>query len=266
MSNKNIHYKLDFKIERPEGNLTFQDFRRRYYWSGSNKWDVPFIGRFLDNLYLENKVSTIVPKEFNVVDAAVVSGILVNKEEAIDFHRYIALGREVWYKGLQDETGRLKNRYITSSSRERYDAILAYLVTQTPEFQKCETKFQTWLAKRPGLVEVWNENYEEKPTLLQFAKAVKDHTFRTKLENARPRTLKIGTLVQLKEKYINHRNKDPFYWGGDDSVRDSPRLGMISAFNEETAYGYGSRLLKIMWIANSQETYLMERDLKILSE
>lgn len=265
MSNKNIHYKLDFKIERPEGNITFQDFRRRYYWTGNNKWNVPFVDRFLDRLYADNKVSTLLPSNFNVVQVAIDSGIAVNKEEATDFHRYVAIGREAWYKDLQDETGRLKNRYITNSSRERYEAILMYLVTQTPEFQNCEAQFQTWLAKRPGLVEVWNEIYEEKPTLLSFAKSVKDHTFRTKLENARPRILKIGTLVQLKDKYVSHRNKDPFYYA-DESIKGSPRLGMISAFNEDNAYGYGSRLLKIMWIANSEESYLMERDLKILSE
>ena len=265
MSNKNSHYKLDFKIERPEGNLSFQHFRRRYYWTGSSQWNVPFIENFLNQLYVENKVSTIVPKDINIVQTAIDAGVTLNKEEAIDFHRYVAVGREVWYKDLQDETGRLKNRLITSSSRERYEVILSYLAAQTPEFQNCEMQFQTWLAKRPGLVEVWDEVFEEKPTLLRFAKASKDHTFRTKLENARPRTLRIGTLVQLKDKYIKNRNKDPFYWA-DESVRDSPRLGMISGFNEDSAYGYGSRLLKIMWIANSEVTTMMERELKILSE
>ena len=83
--------------------------------------------------------------------------------------------------------------------------------------------------------------------------------FRTILENSRPRKLKIGTLVQLKTEYMNKRGKDPFYYS-DSETRKAPRLGMIARFDENAnAYGHGSRQLKIMWIANSSETYIMER-------
>jgi len=266
MSDKNVHYKLDFKIKR-EGkrNLTFKDFRRRYYWMGSHKWEVPFVEDALRVCFDANKLMSVVPNNIDVPMAAFEAGIALNRDETIDFLQFVKLGRAVWYKGISDETGRLKNRNITSGSQKRYEAIVAYLYTKTPEYQDCEKQFQTWLAGRPGLREVWDEVYEDQqPDLIGFARAVNNGEFRTKLENARPRTLKIGTLVQLKDRFINNRSKDPFYW--NEEYKGSPRLGMIAGFNENSAFGYGSRLLRIMWIANSEESTLMERELKILSE
>lgn len=269
MSNKNVHYKIDFKIERSsdKGNLSFKNFRKRWYWSGQSKWGVPFLENIVASFYADNKITTLVPPNTtpdDIFQYAAKASVLLSGAESKDFFKYIQLGRADWYNNLKNSYGIIPYG-LSANSSEKYDAILHYLASLTPEYQECEAQFQKWIAKRPGLRQIWDDIYEGEPTLIDFAKAAIDSKFRSKVENARPRTLKIGTLVQLRERHVNNRSKDPFYWA-DESVKNSPRLGMISAFYEDHAYGYGSRQLKIMWIANSEETVMMERDLKILSD
>jgi len=272
MSNKNIHYKLDFKYKTNEGKtLTFKDFRRRWYWRG-NSYDVAMAANIVADYASRNKLKDLVPANFDFKSTATKAELSFTDDEVKQFMPYLEKGREVWYtefKAASANYSTLRAAYGTGVSYqtlEKFDSILAYLATQTNEFQKYEIAFQEWFSKRPGLREVWNDhnNTTDVPTIVEFAIATNDSSFRNKLENARPRTLKIGTLVQLRDKLKNNRNKDPFYW--DMENKDAPRLGMISKFDENHSYGYGSRRLKIMWIANSQETIMMERDLKILSE
>lgn len=267
MAAKNSHYKLDFKVkDKNDKNLTLKDFRRHWYW-GTNDNNIPAISSIVTNLIIDNKLSTLIPDNFDIKKTCEKLNIVLNNSEQKEFVKYVELGREKWHQSQEDTAAYRKNGYneISYNVPEKFDNIIFHLASLTSIFQTYETAFQDWLKKRPGLREVWDEQKgNEKPTIKEFAKLAADSNFRNKIENARPRTLKIGTLVQLKEKFINNRSKDPFYWNEEHKI--SPRLGMISKLNEHNAYGYGSRLLRIMWIANSEESTLMERDLKILSE
>jgi hypothetical protein len=275
MSNKNSHYKLDFKVKSviSGNNLGMKEFRRRWYWRG-NTYDVVASSEILQSYVAKNNLKGLIPADFNIDAAASKPNVELTANEKTQFLRYIEIGREVWCNELHSVWGdfsKMKATYgagVTSQSPEKFDAILAYLATQTPEFKKYEAAFETWLKKRPGVFDIWEKHREEHNLVetldvITFARIANDRDFRNLLENARPRILKIGTLVQLKDTLKNNRNKDPFYW---TEYKESPRLGMISKLYENNAFGYGSRQLRIMWIANSEETTLMERDLKILSE
>ena len=275
MSNKNSHYKLDFKVKSviSGNNLGMKEFRRRWYWRG-NTYDVQAAAEILQSYVAKNNLKGLIPADFNIDDACTKVNIEMYPNEKIQFNRYVEMGRETWcnqYYAACDDYSKMSTNYgagVTSQSPEKFQAILAYLATQTLEFKKYDAAFDAWLKKRPGIVDVWQQHREERNLtdtldVITLARMANDRDFRNLLENARPRTLKIGTLVQLKDVLKNNRNKDPFYWG---EHKDSPRLGMISKLYENNAFGYGSRQLRIMWIASSEETTMMERDLKILSE
>lgn len=267
MADKNSHYKLDFKIKRDKsqgGNLTFNHFRRNYYWNQYQSWDIFALTKIVEELTASGNLNKLIPADFDIDKSANEAGITYhNAAEKNDFIRYMSLGHFVWYTQTKENFS--KGSGLTHSTGERHQTLSRFLAMKSEKFKEYETTFKKWLSKRPGLVEVFEETYDYEPTLIAFAKAANDPNFRTRVENARPRgELNIGTLVRLKEKFINHSNKDPFYWTKDH--KNTPRLGMISKFNENNAYGYGSRLLKIMWIATSEESYLMERELEILSE
>lgn len=275
MSVKNCHYKLDFKVESviTGKNLGMKEFRRRWYWRG-NTYDVQAAAEILADYTSKNNLKGLLPADFDIDAASVKPNIEMTANEKVQFSRYIEIGREAWCAELHSVWGdfsKMRGTYgagVTSSSPEKFEALLAYLATQTPEFKKYDAAFDAWLKKRPGVLYAWqqhseNHNLTEPLDVICLARMANDRDFRNLLENARPRTLKIGTLVQLKDTLKNNRNKDPFYW---TEHKESPRLGMIAKLYENNAFGYGSRLLRIMWIANSEETTLMERDLKILSE
>jgi len=277
LSNKNSHYKLDFKVKSQfsDKNLNFKDFRRQWYWRG-NGYDVPAARSIFTSYTKNNNVKNLIPADFNIDDVADKAGIDLSVVEKQQFYRYVNIGKEAWWKEYSVASTNyttIKATYgdtgISSASPEKFDGLLTYLATKTAEYEKYNTAFSKWVNKRPGVIQVWetyckNNNLTDELTLVNFAKIVHERDFRNDLENARPRTLKIGTLVQLKDSLKNNTNKDPFYWKKEH--KDSPRLGMISKLHPNGAFGYGSRLLKIMWIATSEETTLMERDLKILNE
>jgi len=263
MSNKDSHYKLDFKIKTDDGrSLTLQRFRRRYWYAADNYTNIPELS-YITSLYKKEALfSQLVPKtKEQLEECELALGLTLHDEHKSLILQFGASGENDFWV-FMEKNGR--HNYGASEALER---ITSYMASKTKLFQEYEAKFKEWLKKRPGVVEAWKTKYgTEIGSVLEFARNSYGTDFRTVLENSRPRKLKIGTLVELKGEYKDKRGKDPFYYS-DAETRKAPRLGMIAKFDETSnAYGHGSRQLKIMWIANSSETYIMERCLKILSE
>lgn len=261
---KNSQFKIDFKANLLGKKATISCFSVRWRWS-SNKDDT-FVNKLIREHYISNKKTDVLLgflADDDIKD-------LYRKSQITQEIQFIKTnGYEKWITdtGYEGPRKKLYGEYDSYNVFSEVERLMLVAATRSPEMQDCEKQFQKWLTRRPGVKEIWEDKFKDiELNLKNFSANFKDSSFRTTLENSRPRSFSEGTLVELKPEYVNKRGKDPFYYA-EYETRQQPRIGMVAKFEDTSwSYGVGSRMIKVMWIANGSESSIMERCLNVIKE
>jgi hypothetical protein len=256
-TDKESHYKLDFKPEINGKKYSMSDFAPR------NRWSAHHNNSIVTNEILDSyRKSESIDQLFSLVDQDCIE--LVKKSyhyRWVNENEFLSSLEEIKKKGYKEWSNA---SYVGTNLYSVLENLLSITIWKTKEFEKPNEDFQKWLLKRPGVVAAWKDVYPaDELNLRNLSKKYRQSDFRTKLENARPRKIAPGLLVELKEEYLNKWGKDPFYWKKD--FADQKRVGMLTKpIPERTAFGVGSRIVNVCWIASGEESEIMERCLKVV--
>lgn len=162
--------------------------------------------------------------------------------------------------------------------------VIRAIVKKTPEYTSMISEYESWLKKRPVIVQMFKDyvaeenkkcndpntwryrstGWSDSLELENFVEITQKREFRRILENTRPTKFPAGTVVRLKNSFLHSRSKDPFRYEYDPEVRKAERIGTVlkrSGTNHN--YGEGSREIRVLWFATGKESYVMERCLQI---
>jgi hypothetical protein len=274
-TDKNSHYKLDFKVKSPDGNnYSLWDFAPKYRWENNPPFKAAqdIIDSYIkaDKLHELEKFCSL--EEFNskFKDPTSACAYWLDDPQFMEEVKAInSLGITTWYKEtvLTSNRKTLTSYYQLGMLRDGVIGIFGHAVKKTPEYMEYNLKFQKWIKLRPGIVRIWEQCHPGVEIGLEaLAAERKNRQFRNLLEGSRPKPFPEGSLVKLKDEYLQNRGKDPFYY--DYDIRTTKeRIGMVTKFqNPDHNYtiGLGSRMVNVHWMATGVIKQIPERCLVIL--